>query len=94
MINHIKGERETHHPSLISYRDYARRLSTFFNKVMFHHIPREENQMEDALATLSSMYKVNFRNEVSQITIRLLNGPTHVFTTEAKSDDKLWFYDI
>ena len=55
VINQIKGKWETHHPVLIPYKDYARRLLTFFNKVELHHIPRDENQMADALATLSSM---------------------------------------
>ncbi|GAU51810.1 hypothetical protein TSUD_415980 [Trifolium subterraneum] len=55
VINQIKGEWETRHAGLIPYRDYARRLLTFFNKVELHHIPRDENQMADALATLSSI---------------------------------------
>ncbi|XP_050875222.1 uncharacterized protein LOC127078843 [Lathyrus oleraceus] len=59
VVNQIKGEWETLQPGLIPYKDYARRLSTFFNKIEFHHIPREENQMEDALATLASMVIVN-----------------------------------
>jgi len=59
VINQVKGEWETRHLGLIPYRDYARRLLTFFNKFELRYIPREENQMADALATLSSMYKVN-----------------------------------
>ena len=59
VINQIKGEWETRHPGLIPYKDYARRLLTFFNKVELHHIPRDENQMVDALATLSLMFQVN-----------------------------------
>ncbi|XP_058726355.1 uncharacterized protein LOC131597694 [Vicia villosa] len=63
LINQIKGEWETRHPGLIPYKDYARRLLTFFNKVDFHQIPREENQMTNALATLASIYQVKFPNE-------------------------------
>ncbi|GAU10542.1 hypothetical protein TSUD_424220, partial [Trifolium subterraneum] len=51
VINQIKGEWETRHQGLVPYKDYVRRLLTFFNKVELHHIPREENQMADALAT-------------------------------------------
>ncbi|GAU10286.1 hypothetical protein TSUD_423310, partial [Trifolium subterraneum] len=75
VINQIKGEWETRHAGLIPYRDYARRLLTFFNKVELHHIPRDENQMADALATLSSMYRVNRRNEIPTISIRCLERP-------------------
>ncbi|XP_058761742.1 uncharacterized protein LOC131635152 [Vicia villosa] len=94
VVHQIKGEWETRHPGLIPYRDYARRLLTFFNKVEFHHIPREENQMADTLATLASMYQVKFPNEAPQITIMRLDRPAHVFAVEAVTDDKLWFYDI
>ncbi|XP_058733191.1 uncharacterized protein LOC131604791 [Vicia villosa] len=94
VINQIKGEWETRHPRLIPYRDYARRLLTFFNKVEFHHIPREENQMADALATLASMYQVKFPNEAPRIKIMRLDRPDHVFTGEVITNDKPWFYDI
>ena len=66
VINQIKGERETRHVGLILYKYYARILLTFFNKVEFHHIPRDENQMADALA---SMYQVNTWNDIPQITV-------------------------
>ena len=59
VINQIKGEWDTRQPGLIPYKDYARRLVPFFNQIEFHHIPREENNMADALATLSSMIVVN-----------------------------------
>ncbi|XP_058745788.1 uncharacterized protein LOC131618626 [Vicia villosa] len=94
VINQIKGEWETRHLGLIPYRDYARRLLTFFNKVEFHHIPCEENQMADALATSASMYQVKFPNEATQITIMRLDRSSHVFTVEVVTDDKPWFYDI
>ncbi|GAU48966.1 hypothetical protein TSUD_188130 [Trifolium subterraneum] len=94
VINQIKGEWETRHAGLIPYRDYARRLLTFFNKVELHHIPRDENQMADAMATLSSMYRVNRRNEVPTISIRCLERPAYVFAAEEVVDDKPWFHDI
>ena len=55
VIKQIKWEGDTHHPDLIPYKDYSIRLLPFFNKVEFHHIPRDENQRADALATLASM---------------------------------------
>ena len=60
VVNQIKGEWETNKPGLIPYRDYARRILTFFTKVEFHHIPPDENRMADALATLASMIMVKF----------------------------------
>ena len=94
VINQIKGKWETHHAGLIPYRDYARRLLTFFNKVELHHLPREENRMADALATLSSMIKVSHPDRVPTISVRFLERPAYVFAAEVTSDDKPWFHDI
>ena len=60
---------ETRHIGLIPYKDYTRRLLPFFSKVEFHHIPRDENLMANALATLAFMYQVNAWNDVPQITV-------------------------
>ena len=75
-------------------KDYARRLLPFFNKVKFHHISRDENQIADALATLASMYQVNAWNDITRITVRRLDRPAHVFATEEVADEKHWYYDI
>lgn len=94
VINQIKGEWETRHPGLIPYRDYARRLSIFFTKVEFHHIPRDENQIMDALDTLSSMYRVNMHREMPFITIQTRDKPAYIFNAKVVSDEQPWFYDI
>src|ERR1044072_5893749 len=94
VINQIKDKYETHHLGLIPYRDYARRLLTFFNKVELRHISRDQNRMADALATLSSMFKINDWNDMPTIRIRRLERPAYVFATEAVFDDKPWFHDI
>ncbi|XP_050902112.1 uncharacterized protein LOC127110626 [Lathyrus oleraceus] len=94
VINHIKGEWETCQPGLIPYKDYARRLSTFFNQSEFHHIPREENQIEDALATLSPMIVMNRWNDVPTINVMRLDRPAHVFAVEEFIDGKPWYHDI
>lgn len=86
VINQIKGEWETRHPGLIPYRDYARRLFTFFTKVEFCHIPRDENQIADSLATFSSMYQVNTHKEVPSITIQTRDKPAYVFNAEVVLD--------
>ena len=73
VINQIKGEWDTRQQGLIPYKDYARRLLPFFNKIEFHHIPREENNMADALATLSSMIIVNQWNDAPKIDVMRLD---------------------
>ncbi|XP_050918707.1 uncharacterized protein LOC127136156 [Lathyrus oleraceus] len=80
VINQIKGEWETRQPGLIPYKDYARRLSTFFNEIEFHHIPREENKMADALATLSSMIVVKWWNDVPENDVMRVDRLVHLFS--------------
>ena len=62
-----------------------------FTEVDFHHIPRDENRMADALATLASMIEVKYWNEVPNITVVRLDRPAHVFSVEEVKDDKPWY---
>ena len=88
-VNQIKGEWEMNQPDLIPYRDYARRFSTFFTKVEFHHIPRDENWMADALAMLASTIIVKkYWNEVPNLSVMRLDRPAHVFVVEEIKDEK------
>jgi len=50
--------------------------------------------MTDALATLSSMIKVNPHNRVPLISVCFLERPAYVFAARAVFDDKPWFHDI
>ncbi|XP_050889565.1 uncharacterized protein LOC127094835 [Lathyrus oleraceus] len=94
VINQIKGEWETHHPGLIPYIDYVRRLSIFFTKVEFNRIPRDENQIEDALATLSSMYRLNLHREVPSILIQARDKSAYIINVEVVPKEKPCFYNI
>ena len=59
VISQVKGEWDTKHPNLIPYKELVLTLIPYFKEVTFKHFPREENQLTDALATMSSMFKVN-----------------------------------
>ena len=50
--------------------------------------------MADALATLASMYKANWWNDVPHITIGRLERPAYVFSLDVAKDEKPWYYDI
>ncbi|XP_058755030.1 uncharacterized protein LOC131628178 [Vicia villosa] len=73
VICQVRGDWETRHKNLIPYRDYILELIPFFDKITFNYIPREENQLADALATLSSMFKVSWTNDAPHITIERLD---------------------
>ena len=69
VISQVKGEWDTEHPNLIPYKEIMLTLIPYFEEVTFEHILREENQLENALATMFSMFKVRWDNEAPQITI-------------------------
>ncbi|XP_012481038.1 uncharacterized protein LOC105795935 [Gossypium raimondii] len=64
VIYQLKGEWETRDPKLIDYRSLVLELIKKFDDITFCYLPREENQMADALATLASMVKVNKQKDV------------------------------
>ena len=62
---------------MILYHKYVTGMIKHFNEINFNHLARKENQMEDALATLAAMFKVNSSDEVQSIRIKLKETPTH-----------------
>ena len=77
VIIQIKGEWDTKHPNLISHKERVLTLIPYFEEITFGHFPREENQLEDALATMSSMFKVRWDDEAPQITIERMDEPAY-----------------
>ncbi|RDX94363.1 Gypsy retrotransposon integrase-like protein 1, partial [Mucuna pruriens] len=69
VIHKLRGEWETRDAKLIPYYSYIKELVEHFEKITFHHTPQEENQMVDALATLSSMFEVNRKAIHSDMTL-------------------------
>ena len=64
VIYQLRGEWETRDSQLILYHKYINDMIKQFEKIDFHHLPREENQMIDALATLAAMFQVSSSDEV------------------------------
>ncbi|XP_058726113.1 uncharacterized protein LOC131597430 [Vicia villosa] len=94
VIHQFNKEWDTRDSKLILYRDHILKLATEFERITFSHIPREENQMADALATLSSMFKVTWPNHKPRITVRHFEEPVYCLAVEERPDDKPWFHDI
>ncbi|XP_050890691.1 uncharacterized protein LOC127096119 [Lathyrus oleraceus] len=94
VISQVKGDWETRDNKLILYKEHIRKLIPYFDEISFHHIPREENQLVDALAMLASMFKVKWKNEAHAIHIDHPDEPTHCLEIDADPNDKPWFYDI
>ncbi|XP_050916502.1 uncharacterized protein LOC127131634 [Lathyrus oleraceus] len=94
VINQVKGEREARDYKLIPYKENVLKLIPCFDEIAFNHIPIEENQLVDSLATLSSMFKVKWKNEAPNFHLDYLDEHAYSLAAEDKVDGHPWFYDI
>ncbi|KAK5783860.1 hypothetical protein PVK06_038376 [Gossypium arboreum] len=96
VIYQLKGEWETRDPKLIDYRKLVLQLVKEFGDITFHYLPRDENQMADALATLASMIRVNKQEDVKPIRMSIYDVPAHCYNIEEdeEKDDHPWYHDI
>ncbi|RDX93509.1 hypothetical protein CR513_24216, partial [Mucuna pruriens] len=65
VIYQLRGKWETRDAKLVPYHVYIMALSENFDEISFHYVPRDENQMADALATLSAMLQANKNKEMT-----------------------------
>ncbi|RDY09920.1 hypothetical protein CR513_05635, partial [Mucuna pruriens] len=56
---------ETRDAKLVPYYAHIMAISGHFDEISFHYVPQNENQMADALATLSAMLQANQNKEMT-----------------------------
>ncbi|RDX93256.1 hypothetical protein CR513_24507, partial [Mucuna pruriens] len=94
VIYQLRGEWETQDAKLVPYHAHIMDLSEHFDKISFHYVPRDKNQMVDALATLSAMLQANQNKEMT-IHVRQQTRMAHCQQVgEVEIDGKLWYHDI
>ena len=94
VIHQVKGEWETRDHKLIPYKAYIKGLIEHFEEIEFHHIVRDDNQLADALATLSSMFVVSQEEELPLIKMQSYENPVYCNFIEEEVDGKPWYFDI
>ncbi|KAA3464082.1 reverse transcriptase [Gossypium australe] len=95
VIYQLKGEWETRDSKLLDYRKIVLGLIEEFDHITFNYLPRDENQMADALATLASMIKVNRPEDIRPIQMSILEVPTHCYNVEEEErNDYPWYHDV
>ncbi|KAG8490750.1 hypothetical protein CXB51_013957 [Gossypium anomalum] len=95
VIYQLRGEWETKDPKFINYRKVVLGLLEEFDDITFNYLPRDENQMADALATLASMIKANKEEEMSPIQMSVYEAPASCCNLEEEEkDDNPWYQDI
>ena len=63
IVYKLNEEWETKDSKLVSYQEFIKKPIEQFEAITFKHLPREENYLADALATLATMFKVNANAE-------------------------------
>ncbi|KAA3455454.1 gag/pol polyprotein [Gossypium australe] len=95
VIYQLKGEWETRDPKLVDYKRLVQGLIKEFNDITFSYLPRDENQMADALATLASIVRVNKNEDMKPIQMSIYGAPAHCYNIEEKEkNDHPWYHDI
>ncbi|RDX68148.1 Retrovirus-related Pol polyprotein from transposon 17.6, partial [Mucuna pruriens] len=95
LVNYqLRGEWETRDAKLVSYHSHIMALSENFDEISFHYVPRDKNQMVDALATLSAMLQEN-QNKKMTIHVWQQTRMAHCQQVEeVEIDGKPWYHDI
>ena len=78
------------------YWDYLATLSLCFEQCKFVHLPREENQVADALATLASLWESSAQSEVKPLILARSRSPCYeeIRVMPVQTAEKPWFHDL
>ncbi|XP_069147690.1 uncharacterized protein [Solanum lycopersicum] len=100
LIHQVQGEWAVKNPKIIPYVQYIQKLCkrfrkidfrhTRFRKIDFRHTPKIQNELADALATISSMIKHPDTDYIDLLDIKLKEHPIHCSHVEVEQDGLLW----
>ncbi|XP_070002654.1 uncharacterized protein [Nicotiana sylvestris] len=94
LVHQVQGKWATKNSKILPYLHHVQELKRRFTKIEFRHVPRIQNELADALATLSSMIQHPNKNYIDPIPVRIYNQLAYCAHVEEEADGKPWFYDI
>ncbi|KAK9017849.1 hypothetical protein V6N11_000850 [Hibiscus sabdariffa] len=94
VIRQIRGEWETRDLKLVEYQKLILELAREFEDITFAYLPREDNRIADALATLAALFEAGIRSEMMPIQMQIFESPAHCCEIEEEVDGNPWYYDI
>ncbi|XP_017974559.1 PREDICTED: uncharacterized protein LOC108661611 [Theobroma cacao] len=94
VIYQMRGKWKTRDSKLVSYKKLVTELSKQFKKISFNHLPREKNQIADALAILAAMFKIKEATDVRPFDLEVREVSAHCLNVEEEVDGKPWYHDI
>ncbi|XP_022748821.1 uncharacterized protein LOC111298324 [Durio zibethinus] len=77
VIYQLKDEWKTRYSKLILYHKYILKLCKQFKAIQFEHLPREENQITNALTTLAIMVQNGDTIKIQPIKLNIKDMPVH-----------------
>ncbi|XP_049414856.1 uncharacterized protein LOC125877669 [Solanum stenotomum] len=94
LIHQVQGEWAMKNPKILPYVQLVQRLCKRFRKTEFRHTPRIQNELADALATISSMIQHPEKSYIDPIEIVLKEQLAHCSHVEAEWDGNPWYIDV
>ncbi|XP_070025327.1 uncharacterized protein [Nicotiana sylvestris] len=94
LIHQVREEWATKNIKILPYLHHVQELRKRFTKTEFQHVPRNQNEFVDALATLSSMIQHPDKNFIDPIPVKIYNQLAYCSHVEEEADGKPWFHDI
>ena len=86
VIFQLNGEWETRDSKLVPYQEFIQKLIEQFEDITFKHLPREENYLAGALATLAIMFKVNANAETQLVKLEVRESHAHCACIQEEPD--------
>ena len=98
VISQANEEWEVKEERLKPYNSYLKIFIKGFDKCLFMYLSRDENQMVDTLAILSSLWDRPTETAMKPLVIMKIKAPCYggelVMSTQIGPEEKPWFYDI
>ena len=76
------------------YQEFIKGLIKQFEEITFKHLPRKENYLADALATLATMFKVNANAKTQLVKLEVRESQAHYACVQGETDGNPWYHDI
>ena len=96
VVKQVSKEWEVKEDRLRLYVNYLAIVTLSFNQCRFIHLPREDNQVADALATLASMWESGAKAPAQPLILVKSRSPCHeeIRVMPMGPVEKPWFYDL
>ena len=96
VVKQASKEWEVREDKLRLYWDYLATILLSFDQCKFIHLPREENQIADALATLASMWENSAGPGARPLILAKSRSPCYeeIRVMPVQATEKPWYYDL